>query len=750
MPSSPSTDFVELPDAVRLDLEGMTCASCANRIQRKLNKLPGVDAEVNYALERAVINAHGTDVDTLIRTVRDAGYDARLAEPEAAPVDEAARYRRRLIVAAVLGIPVIVLAMVPPLQFPGWQWVSLALTLPVATWAAWPFHSAALRNARHGETSMDTLVSMGVSAALLWSCYALFFGHAGMIGMRHGFEWRLTPESGSGNIYLEVACGVVMFLLLGRYFEARAKREAGSALRALLDLGAKDAELVDGTRVPIARLRVGDEFVVRPGDRIATDGRVVSGTAAVDTSMLTGESAPVDVAPGDEVVGATVNTDGRLVVEATRVGADTQLAQMGRLVEQAQSGKAAAQGLADRISSVFVPIVIGLAVVTLLAWLLTGATADMAFTAAVAVLIIACPCALGLATPTAILAGTGRGAQLGILIRGPEALERARKLDRVVLDKTGTVTEGRMRVASVTPLGTESSRPTPPGSPAATGGASSTVDGAAADLLALAAAVEEGSAHPLAQAIVAAAPGPHPTATDFASETGLGVRATVDGRVIGVGRPRPGDARLDALVAETTGRGETAVVVSADGAPLGVIGIADTVRESSAAAIAQLRELGMQPVLLTGDSEPVARAVAAQVGVDEVIAGVMPGDKADVIGRLQADGHRVAMVGDGINDAPALAAADLGIAMGGGTEAAMEAADITLVRDGLDAAADAVRLSRFSNRVIAENLVWAFGYNVLALPLAALGLLSPMIAGAAMAFSSVFVVLNSLRLRRFH
>ncbi|NLT25207.1 MAG: cadmium-translocating P-type ATPase, partial [Microbacteriaceae bacterium] len=680
----------------------------------------------------------------LIEAVRAAGYDAHEPAPEAPPVDEAARYRIRFIVAAVLAAPVVAMAMVPPLQFPGWQWASLALALPVVTWAAWPFHRAALRNARHGATSMDTLVSIGVTAATLWSLYALLLGHAGEIGMTHGFEWRPTPESGAGSIYLEVGAAVVAFLLLGRFLEARAKREAGSALRALLDLGARDAELEDGTRIPVERLAVGDRFVVRPGDRIATDGRVVDGRAAIDASMLTGESAPVDVGPGDEVIGATVNTDGRLVVEASRVGADTQLARMGRMVEDAQSGKAAAQRLADRISSVFVPIVLVISAVTLAVWLLAGGTADMAFTAAVAVLIIACPCALGLATPTAILAGTGRGAQLGILIHGPEALERARRIDTVVLDKTGTVTEGRMRVASVVPLGALDR----------------------ARLLALAGAVEEGSAHPLARAIVEARDDEAAealAAAEFVSETGIGVRARVDGLEVAIGRPTatlPEAAR--AAVAEAGARGETGVVVAVDGEPVGVIGIADAVRATSAAAIAELRALGMRPVLLTGDAEPVARAVAAEVGIADadadadgdaaepsVIAGVLPGDKADLVRGLQTRGHRVAMIGDGVNDAPALATADLGIAMGGGTDAAMQAADITLVREGLDAAVDAVRLSRKSNRVIAENLVWAFGYNVLAIPLAALGMLSPMIAGAAMAFSSVFVVLNSLRLLRF-
>ena len=636
------------------------------------------------------------------------------------------------IVSALLAVPVIALAMVPAWQFAGWQWVSLALTLPVVTWGAWPFHRTTLKNARHGAASMDTLVSIGVTAATLWSLYALVFGHAGEIGMTHGFEWTLQPGTGAGDIYFEVAAGVTAFLLLGRTIEARAKRDAGAALRALMELGAPDAEVrrANGSteRVPASELRVGDVFIVRPGERIATDGVVLEGASAVDTSMLTGESIPVDVEAGDDVTGATVNTSGRLVVEATRVGSDTRLAHMGRLVEDAQSGKARVQRLADRISGVFVPIVLVIALVTFGAWLVFGGGVEMAITAAVAVLIIACPCALGLATPTAILAGTGRGAQLGILIRGPESLEATRRVDTVVLDKTGTVTTGHMSVRGFEAIGGADRSRT----------------------LRLLGAVEAASEHPIARAIAtyAASSSAVPEVNDFRNEPGFGVTASVDGVHVRAGRLDESLA-LEGAAAQLVADGGTPVMVWIDGVPSGVVTVADTVKPTSAAAIARFRALGIAPILLTGDRETVARRVADEVGIDTVIAGVMPDEKVATVERLRAEGRTVAMVGDGVNDAPALAAADLGIAMGGGTDAAIEASDITLVRDDLGAAVDAIRLARSTYRTIVSNLFWAFAYNVAAIPFAALGLLNPMFAGAAMAFSSVFVVLNSLRLRGF-
>ena len=734
------------PAPIELEIGGMTCASCAARIERKLNRIDGVEASVNYATEKAHVAAPaGFDPALLIAEVEKTGYTAHLPEVKDADGDtdpELASLRMRLIVAIALAVPVIVLAMVPPLQFPGWQWVSLALTTPVITWCAWPFHRAAWLNLRHGAATMDTLISIGVSAAYLWSLYALFFGHAGMIGMTHGFEWRLQPGDGAGNVYFEVAAGVTMFVLAGRYFEVRSKRRAGAALRALLDLGAKDVAVRRGdteTRIPIAALRVGDEFVVRPGEKIATDGTIAAGTSAVDQSMVTGESVPVEVGVGDTVIGATLNAGGRLVVRATRVGADTQLAQMARLVEEAQSGKAQVQRLADRISGVFVPIVLGIAVVTLAVWLLVGAGAGMAFTAAVAVLIIACPCALGLATPTALLVGTGRGAQLGILIRGPEVLESTRTVDTVVLDKTGTVTSGRMALVDVV---LRDPSPT-----------------ARAELLRLAGALEDASEHPLAQAIArdaTAEVGTLPTPEAFQNVPGKGVSGIVDGHAVLIGRESlladwslqvPADL-ADAVAAQRA-QGRTAVLVAWDGDVRGVLAVADRVKPTSREAVAQLRELGLEPVLLTGDHEAVAREVAREVGIERVIADVLPQDKVDVVRRLQQDGRVVAMVGDGVNDAPALAEAHLGIAMGTGTDAAIEASDITLVRGDLRSAADAIRLSRRTLATIKTNLFWAFAYNTAAIPLAALGLLNPMIAGAAMAFSSVFVVGNSLRLRRF-
>ncbi len=735
--------------AVELSIGGMTCASCANRIERKLNKLDGVTATVNYATEKAKVT-FPVDIDAqrLIAEVEKAGYTATLPAPpeperepeERAPGDELRALRQRLITAVVLAVPVIAMAMIPPLQFTNWQWLSLVLAAPVVVYAGWPFHRATWTNLRHGTATMDTLISVGTLAAFGWSLWALFFGTAGMPGMTHPFEFTIERTDASGTIYLEAAAGVTAFILAGRYFEARSKRRAGAALRALLDLGAKDvAVLRDGveTRVPADRLAVGDRFVVRPGEKIATDGVVVAGSSAVDASMLTGESVPVEVRPGDTVTGATVNAGGRITVQATRVGADTRLAQMARLVEEAQTGKAAVQRLADRISGVFVPIVIALAAGTLVVWLLAGAGAGAAFTAAVAVLIIACPCALGLATPTALLVGTGRGAQLGILIKGPEVLESTRAIDTVVLDKTGTVTQGTMTLTGVHLAEGEDET----------------------EVLRLAGALEHASEHPIAQAVAKGAAdrvGALPTPDDFANVEGLGVRGVVDGHAVLVGRPallaewsQHLDAGLDRALRAAHDSGRTAIAVGWDGRARAVLVVADVVKPTSAEAVRRLRALGLTPVLLTGDNEAVARTVAAEVGIDEVIAGVLPTGKVDVIKRLQAEGRVVAMVGDGVNDAAALAQADLGLAMGTGTDAAIEASDLTLVRGDLRVAADAIRLSRRTLGTIKGNLFWAFAYNVAALPLAALGLLNPMIAGAAMAFSSVFVVGNSLRLRRF-
>ncbi|GAA3224920.1 heavy metal translocating P-type ATPase [Pseudonocardia petroleophila] len=719
---------------IELVIGGMTCASCANRVERKLNKLDGVSASVNYATEKARVQApDGVDPAVLVAQVEAAGYTAKL--PAAAPAPEegtADPLRERLLVSIALSVPVVALSMVPAWQFTYWQWIALALAGPVVVWAAAPFHRAAWTNLRHGAATMDTLVSMGVLAAFAWSLYALLWGTAGTPGMVHPFELTISPSDGAGNIYLEVAAGVTTFLLAGRWFEARSKRRAGAALRALLELGAKDVALLrDGTetRVPVDALRVGDRFVVRPGEKVATDGVVEDGSSAVDVSLLTGEPVPVEVGPGDAVVGSTLNSGGRLVVRVTRVGADTQLARMAQLVEDAQSGKAAVQRLADRVSGVFVPVVIALAAATLGFWLGTGAGAATAFTAAVAVLIVACPCALGLATPTALLVGTGRGAQLGILITGPEVLESTRRVDTVVLDKTGTVTEGRMSLVSV--VGDE-------------------------DALRWAGAVEAASEHPIAAAVVAGARervGDLPAVTGFANVEGLGVRGTVEGHDVVVGRAALDDLDLPAaLVAAREAAeesGHTAVVVAWDGEARAVLAVADTVKPTSREAVAQLRALGLHPVLLTGDNARAARAVAGQVGIDDVIAEVLPADKLDVVKRLQDEGRVVAMVGDGVNDAAALAQADLGLAMGTGTDVAIEASDLTLVRGDLRAVGDAIRLSRRTLGTIRGNLFWAFAYNVAALPLAASGLLNPMIAGAAMAFSSVFVVANSLRLRGF-
>ncbi|SDT26227.1 Cu+-exporting ATPase [Actinopolymorpha singaporensis] len=781
---APVTTGAPAPDAARepgtrdveLLIGGMTCASCAARVEKKLNKLDGVVATVNYATEKAKVSAPETvTTDDLVGVVEATGYTATLPVPPApspaagdgaatgagsptaspAEADPTRALRTRLLTSAALALPVVVLGMVPPLQFTNWQWLALALASPVAVWGAWPFHKAAWTNLRHGAATMDTLISLGVGAAYLWSLYALFLGTAGTPGMR--MEFSLLPRQGSGadEIYLEVAAAVTTFILAGRYAEARAKRRSGAALRALLELGAKEVTVVrDGveTRIPVDRLGVGDTFVVRPGEKVATDGVVVDGASAVDASMLTGESVPVDVRPGDNVVGATVNAGGRLVVRATRVGSDTQLAQLARLVEDAQNGKARVQRLADRVSGIFVPVVIVLAVATFGLWLGAGGGVTAAFTAAVAVLIIACPCALGLATPTALMVGTGRGAQLGIVIKGPQVLESTRRVDTIVLDKTGTVTTGQMSLADVLP-------------------ASPTTEH---ELLRLAAAVEHASEHPIAQAVVTGARerGTEPVAvTDFRNTEGLGVSGRVDGiagaggadgadgsfvragrlswlRTEGVEEPAE-ELRAGAERAEASGR--TPIWVAVGNRVAGVLVVADTVKPTSAAAVADFRALGLRPVLLTGDNARAARAVAAEVGIaaDDVRAEVLPADKVAAVRALQESGAVVAMVGDGVNDAAALAQADLGIAMGSGSDVAIEASDLTLARGDLRVAADAIRLSRSTLRTIQGNLFWAFAYNVAALPLAALGFLNPLVAGAAMAFSSVFVVTNSLRLRRF-
>ncbi|WP_327311073.1 MULTISPECIES: heavy metal translocating P-type ATPase [unclassified Streptomyces] len=778
-----------------LTIGGMTCASCAARVEKKLNRMDGVTATVNYATEKAkVAFGPGTGLADLIATVEKTGYTAQpvrrpeppaptpsppqppatatagartdaddraahradagtdadtstgtgadtgaLEQPDADPA--LASLRQRLIVSALLAAPVVLLAMVPALQFDNWQWLSLTLAAPVVVWGGLPFHRATWTNLRHGAATMDTLVSIGTLAAFGWSLWALFLGDAGMTGMRHGFDFTVSRDGASSTIYLEVAAGVVTFILLGRYLEARSKRKAGSALRALMHLGARDVSVLrDGTevRVPVALLAVGDRFVVRPGEKIATDGTVVEGASAVDASMLTGESVPVEAGVGDPVTGATVNTSGRLVVEATRIGADTQLARMAKLVEDAQNGKAEVQRLADRISAVFVPVVLLIALVTLIAWLLVTDDATAAFTAAVAVLIIACPCALGLATPTALMVGTGRGAQLGILIKGPEVLETTRRVDTIVLDKTGTVTTGRMTLLDIHT-------------------ADNTTE---TDVLRLAGALEHSSEHPIAQAVAAGAAertgAPLPTPEDFTNVAGLGVQGTVEGHAVLVGRPQLlADAGVDVpealsgAVADAAAEGRTAVMVAWDGKARGVLAVADRIKDSSAAAVAEFRALGLHPVLLTGDNRAVAEAVARAVGIDEVHAEVLPEEKVHVIEGLRARGRSVAMVGDGVNDAAALATADLGLAMGTGTDAAIEASDLTLVRGDLKVAVDAIRLSRRTLTTIKGNLFWAFGYNTAALPLAAFGLLNPMIAGAAMAFSSVFVVTNSLRLRAF-
>jgi Cu+-exporting ATPase len=769
---------------VELDITGMTCASCATRIERKLNRLGGVTATVNYATEQASVEYPETlSPADLIAAVEAAGYRATVPAPRIAAEssDEvstaepgqaassagagssgavssgpsssgtastaADSLRQRLTICAALALPVLLMAMVPALQFRNWQWLSLTLAAPVVVWGGWPFHRAALTNLRHGAATMDTLISLGTLAAFTWSLYALFLGDAGRPGMRMPFE-LVASGSGGDAIYLEVASAVIVFILAGRYFEARAKRRSGAALRALLHLGAKDvAVLRDGreTRIPINELARGDVFVVRPGEKVATDGVVVEGRCAIDASLLTGESVPVEVGPGDAVTGATINAGGRILVRATKIGTETQLAQIARLVVEAQTGKAAVQRLADRVSAVFVPIVIVLAAATLAGWLLAGEGTARAFTSAVAVLIIACPCALGLATPTALLVGTGRGAQLGILIKGPEVLESTRRVDTIVLDKTGTVTAGEMTLLRTV----------------AASGTGDEVQVLDAHILRFAGAVESASQHPIARAVAKAAMdrlGALPAVDEFSNIDGLGVEGIVDGRKALVGRPRllaergielPAELDEARVVAES--EGATAVAVAWDGTARAILVVGDVVKPASAEAVARLRGLGLTPILLTGDNMRAAQRVAEQIGIDagDVIAEVLPAQKAEHIKRLQAEGRTVAMVGDGVNDAAALAQADLGLAMGTGADAAIEAADLTLVGGDPRGLPDAIRLSRRTLATIKGNLFWAFAYNVAALPLAAAGLLGPLIAGAAMASSSVFVVSNSLRLRRF-
>jgi Cu+-exporting ATPase len=735
---------------IELEVQGMTCASCAARIEKRLNRLEGVNATVNYATEKATVHAgKATTAQTLIDTIEKTGYHATL--PSDSPRDpdlELRQLRRRLIICAVLSLPVIIISMVPAWQFPWWQWVSFALAGVVVIWGAWPFHRATLLNLQHGNATMDTLISIGTLAAFGWSAYALLFGAAGEIGFTHPFEFRLIRHAPTANLYLEAAVGITTFILLGHYLEARTKRRSGAAVRALLEVAPSEVTLLTAngeTVVGISQLHVGDQFVVRPGERVATDGVIVAGHSALDASTVTGESVPVEVGPGDDVVGATVNTHGRLIIEATRVGADTQLAQVVRMVEAAQSGKAAVQRLADRVSAVFVPIVIAIAVATLGFWLGQGSGLSFAFTSAVAVLIIACPCALGLATPTALLVGTGRGAQLGILIRGPEVLESARHIDTIVLDKTGTVTEGRMAVVAVT------------------AGAGATT----AEVITAAGSAESGSDHPIAKAITAYArtKGSLEAVTKLHNRPGFGLLAelsvaagaTTDAdKSVVVGRKALLDekglqisAELRKAYAAEQAQGRTPVMVGWGGQARGVMAVTDVVKPTSAEAVEDFRWLGLRPVLLTGDHEAAARAVAADVGVDDVIAEVLPQQKVAEVVRIQEAGHRVAMVGDGVNDAAALAQSDLGIALGTGSDAAIHASDLTLISGDLRAAADGVRLSRATLRTIHGNLWWAFAYNIVAIPLAAVGLLNPMIAAAAMALSSVFVVTNSMRLLRF-
>ena len=724
--------------SLQLDIEGMTCASCATRVEKALNKVEGASAEVNYATERATITGARLDHRALLEAIEHAGYGAHLHSDDEQGPEGSRSLTRRLLISAGVTLPVIVLSMIPAAQFYYWQWVVAALALPIALWGAWPFHRAAALNARHGVATMDTLISLGILAATGWSIYALFFGGAGDMGMTMTLSFFGTPGAGSHEIYLEVAAAVTTFMLLGRYLEHRAKRDAGAALRALMKSGAKEATLLrEGKEivVPIGQVQAGDRMVVRPGGHIPTDGTIEEGNAALDTSMMTGESLPREVGPGDSVFGGTINTSGLLTVVATRVGNNTELARMAAMVEKAQTGKSEAQRLADRIAAVFVPVVMVVAALTFVGWMVFDGSVDIAFQAAVATLIIACPCALGLATPTALLVGTGRGAQLGLLIRGPEVLERSRALDTIVLDKTGTLTSGEMTVTSIIATHTEDS------------------------VVALAAAVEKGSEHPLAQAVLRYAHSKNvdiPQARDFVATAGLGARADVEKKPAAVGQIKwleeqgfVADPQLVAQVNEAQASGHTVIGVAHDKTVVGAVVIADIVKATSALAVQRLKDLGLHPVMATGDHEVVAKNIARQVGIDTVYAGVSPEGKANLVATLQSEGHQVAMVGDGINDAPALATADLGIAMGTGTDAAMSAGDMTIVSGDLLSVSDGIALARRTLGTIRGNLFWAFAYNVAAIPLAVSALLNPMVAGLAMAFSSVFVVTNSLRLRRF-
>ena len=725
---------------IQLDIEGMTCASCATRIEKALNKVEGAEASVNYATERATILSDSSSLEALIQVVQSTGYEASEHGDRPSSAEGRSPLVTRLVVSALVSVPLMVVSMIPALQFIGWQWIVTVLALPIATWGAWPFHKAAGLNLRHGVVTMDTLISLGITAATGWSLYALFFGGAGELGMTMTLTLIGTHDQAGAEIYLEVAAALTTFMLMGRYLENRAKREAGAALRALLESGAAEATVLrDGVEkvVPIALVRVSDHLVVRPGERIPTDGEVLEGSAAIDTSMMTGESVPRDVVVGDTVWGGTINVTGFLRMQATRVGAETELARMASLVEAAQQGKSASQRLADRVSSVFVPIVIVLSLLTLAGWLLAGASADFAFQAAVATVIIACPCALGLATPTALLVGTGRGAQLGLLIRGPEVIEKSRSLDTIIVDKTGTLTTGAMEVSAVM----------------------SAAGASESDVLDLALSLERGSEHPIGRAIVAHAAERESTEraiTNFVARIGLGVEGQQDGVSVSAGTPEwvherdiSIDDPLQSALDQQRLAGSTVVVITRGDSAVGAVALSDTLRATSARAIQELTAIGLTPILASGDHDVVAQHVAKAVGVDRVFSAMTPEGKATLITELQSQGHTVAMVGDGINDAPGLATADVGIAMGSGSDAAMTAGDITIVQGDILAVSDGIRLSRRTLRTIQANLFWAFAYNVAAIPLAMAGLLNPLLAGLAMALSSVFVVSNSLRLRRF-